>query len=86
MKKQVFTFRVVYFKGSGKFYTETTMTREVRTDGAGAPYMPDVVAYLRGLRDCDGEGSLPGLSGTWAEGFILVDCEQGYPCLIPPAD
>lgn len=83
-ERQLFKFTVSYFKPSGKWYTTTDYDYNVRviTGKVTIPYMADVVAHLRGLRDSQ-TGRLPGLqSGQW-EGHILVDCEEGYPCLIP---
>lgn len=82
-----FIIRLVYFKPSGKFYTESNYEFESKrqTDGNG-PIMSDVVAQVRGWRDCGGQGSLPGLSAYsdgW-DGPILIDCEEGYPCLLMP--
>jgi hypothetical protein len=83
--KAEFLFTVWYFKPSGKFYTEASFRRVVRTCGpTRGAYMHDAVAHVRGLRDSGGQGALPGLcSGGW-DGFILVNCEEGYLCLIPP--
>lgn len=88
-EKKTFKFRIVYFKPSGKYYTETTEEYEIRTCGGvtNIPYMNDVVAKIRGLRDSGGQGSMPGLNSQsegW-DGLILIDCEQGFPCLILPS-
>ncbi len=82
--KRQFSFTIWYFKPSGKFYSEGTM--ELATDNCGSDqhptaYMQDAVDHICGLRD--GKGNhMPGLSGRW-HGPILVNCEDGYPCLIP---
>jgi hypothetical protein len=87
--REHFEFCIQYFKPSGKFYTEAKVEWEIRVDendsSYASPYMPDVCAKLRGLRDNGGQGSLPGLSGTW-DGPIYVTCDEGYPCLILPRD
>jgi hypothetical protein len=62
MNKNSFYFRISYFKDTGKFYTEEVVYWEVgcyKTNGKDTPYTPDVVAKVRGLRDCGGPGALP---------------------------
>ncbi len=49
-------------------------------------YMSDVTDKIRQLRDHGGPGALPGLSSEGWEGFILVESESGFPCLVLPAD
>ncbi len=82
-----FVFRLVYFKPSGKFYTEATVTWNVkRLLPDGGPLMQDAIAKLRGLIASGGQGCMPGLSDQ-ADGWggpILIDCEQGHPCLLLP--
>ena len=85
MKTKKFTFKLTYFKPTGKFYSNDSFEAEVRVcEGTTIPYMPDIVAKVRGWRDTRGQRALPGLSGEGWDGFILVDCEDGYPCLIKP--
>jgi len=86
MTRKQFTFTVTYFKPSGKFYTEDKFTANIHMNEGGAPHMPHVVAKVRGWRDEGSPGSLPGLSGGGWAGYILVDCEEGYPCLIIPRE
>lgn len=81
MERKTFLFKIDYFKPNGKWYTEHAFEREVRSIGTG-PYMHDVTAYIRGLRDSG--SSLPGLSSTGWKGFIYVTCDDGFPCLILP--
>lgn len=84
MKKK-FKFHITYFKPSGKFYTSATEEREIRVcENTEVPYMNDYCSRIRGLRDSQGQEGLPGLSGSGWDGFILVNCEEGYPCLILP--
>lgn len=81
--KKTFSIKITYFKPSGKYYTDTTVDRDVRVIGTNGCNMNDVVAWLRGHQR-DGGGGLPGLrNGTW-HGPIMVDCSEGYPCLILP--
>jgi hypothetical protein len=88
-KKATFTITIWYFKPNGKFYTEATFEWTGRACGDGPTptcYMQDVVAHIRGLNG-RGQGSLYGLSsnsGGW-DGPIIVNCDQGYPCLILPS-
>lgn len=79
-----FTFIITYFKPSGKYYLDTKVEWECRLCGehSGVPYMNDIVLKIRGLRDYGGQSALPGIQGSGWEGFILVDCNEGFPCLI----
>lgn len=82
-KKEWFTITIKYFKPSGKYYSEGSFNLEVTDCGPpGHPtcYMNEVADHVRGLRD-RGE-RMPGLSGSWSAGHILIDCEEGYPVLI----
>lgn len=86
--KMEFTIKVTYFKPNGKYYTEAEFKKEFSSAGTKEHptcYMNDVADYIRGVRQCEGQGSLPGLCSTrgW-DGFILVECEHGVPCLIIP--
>ena len=84
--KKVFTFRVVYFKPSGKFYTEAEIDLEVQVTGPEGsptvPYMQDAVDHITGIRDGRIPGPMPGLSTIW-RGHVVIDCQEGFPCLIP---
>lgn len=79
-----FKFTVRYFKLSGKLYTDGVFDLETNNCGDDQhpiAYMYDAVDWVRRART---DSSLPGLqSGRW-EGFMLVDCEEGYPCLVLP--
>jgi hypothetical protein len=83
--RKVFTIKIRYFKPSGKWYTDAEFTSEFRTIDSmpDSPNMNDVAAYVRGVRDSGGQGSMPGLEnhGGW-DGFILVDHPEAYPVLI----
>lgn len=88
-EKDWFTFRIIYFKPSGKYYTETNISWEIRCTGGNVdkpnsgPNMYDVIAKIRGLNQPG--SALPGLTGDW-NGPIFIDCEEGFPCLILPYD
>ncbi len=91
MKTETFTFSLWYFKPNGKYYTETVVNWKVRCcdvapDATRLAYMSDACAKLRGLRDNGGPGALPGLSGDSWDGFILINSEEGFPCLIIPKE
>lgn len=46
-------------------------------------YMPSVTGWLRGIIQADAQGTnLPGLNGCTWDGYAVVDCEEGYPCLL----
>lgn len=79
-----FEIRLTYFKPSGKWYTEATLT--LRTANCGTATHP--CCYMNGvadlIRDSRDGGFLPGLtSGRW-DGPILINCDQGYPVLVLP--
>jgi len=83
------TYRVFYFLRSGGEPVKSAQFDYVaaRRDG-GIPYLPDVGAYLRGLRDQGGPGRLPGISGEWT-GYMMVYTmwtkdKHSDPFLIPP--
>jgi hypothetical protein len=82
-KKQSFTFTVWYFKDSGKFYSEGVFNFDATDCGPpGHPtaYMDDAVQHLKGLRW--NRLPMPGLIGSWLDGPILVNCDEGHPVLI----
>jgi hypothetical protein len=80
----IFKFDVFYFKDSGKLYISESFELDVANVApVGAPpvpYMQDAVDWLKKT------DKKPGLqSGKW-DGFMMVDSEEGYPCLIVPDD
>jgi len=78
---KMFKIKLLYFKPSGKFYSEGTHQGNFDSCSDGnVLYMQSVVDWVKSLRN---KGPLPGLSGGW-DGPILVDCDAGYPCLILP--
>lgn len=79
--RRVFTVRLVYFKPSGKLYASAEVAREFSATAAGC-YMNDVTAWVR--RSQGAGEPLPGLAGDRWDGPILVDCDEGFPCLILP--
>lgn len=81
--RRTFTIKITYFKDTGKLYTSAEHTGEFDAcDPDGCCYMLGVKDWVKRLR-C--EGKLPGLqSGRWDDGYILIDCFEGYPCLILP--
>jgi hypothetical protein len=83
-RTKTFSFTAWYFKPSGKFYTSADFNLTVQsidTGGGEIPYMQDAVDYFKERR-----GPFPGLqSGRW-DGPIVVNCEDGFPCLIPGRD
>jgi hypothetical protein len=86
MEMSVFTIKLTYFKTSGKYYTSATFSRKFRTclNDTETPYMNDVASHVRGLRDSGGQDAMPGLSGEGWEGYILIECDEGFPVLILP--
>lgn len=78
--KKEFTFRIVYFKPNGKYYTDTNYKYVIATV-KGAPYMYDIVSHIR---ECRLTNKLPGLAdGAVWDGHITIDHPDGFPCLIP---
>ncbi len=82
---KMFTLQIFYFKPSGKFYSEATANWLLPTcGGMGTAYMQTAVDRIRDLRGGKLPGNLPGLSSQSWSGPILINCEEGYPCLILP--
>ena len=79
-------FEIVYFKLSGKYRTSAIVYWPIKflNDEKQSVNMTNACAKLRGLRDNGGPGALPGLSGEGWDGFITIDSEKGFPCLILP--
>lgn len=87
--KQLFTFRITYFKPNGHYYHETEVEWEIHSTGDKhtIPMMHDAANKLRGLRG-NGPDSMPGLgvdASDWY-GYILIDCNRGFPVLILPEE
>lgn len=79
-----FKIKIQYFKNNGKFYTEAEFDFQQKRGAKSSCYMPDVVSHIVGLRDKGGAGALPGLcdfTEGWP-GYIIVNCDDGYPHLI----
>lgn len=84
--KALLNIKLTYFKESGKYYDSADFFRDfedchlpLRAPEVSAP----MAAVCEEVRRMSAQGVLPGLaSGQWEEGFILVDCAQGYPCLL----
>ena len=85
MDKRKFRIEIEYFKESGKYYSSDSFEREFENccDNPDHPicYMNKVCDYVRELNKI---GPMPGLSGRWLDGYIRVDCKEGFPCLIIP--
>lgn len=78
-----FTLEITYFKSNGKYYSETSLTSKFSTlqSRPECIYMYEATDFLKVCRQ---KKTLPGLSeGGW-DGFILVNCKEGFPCLILP--
>ncbi len=76
--------KITYFKRTGKYYTDATDDFTVDECEGGTPAMYQLSDNIKAIRD-SGDIPLPGLCGGW-DGFILIDCDNGYPCLIVPKD
>ncbi len=80
--RRIFPFRIWYFDLQGKLHHEAIALWKVRqTDGE--PNMQDALAKLRGLRRNGGQAGMPGGIDEGWPGAILLNCEGGYPCLLP---
>ncbi len=88
-KMDTYYARLVYFKSSGKYYTEAKLELlpeeikkgETKEADLALMYMvSDRVKSLAVLKN------LPGISSNWhEEGYIYIDCtEIGYPVLLQP--
>lgn len=91
MLHKTFTFKLTYFRPSGKFYSSRTVQWEIRAHQVDSslpptPHMPDAFAKVRGLRDCGGQGALPGLIEQYdvSDWPVLVECADGHPGLVLP--
>jgi hypothetical protein len=78
---------LTYFDTSGRYYASTVEERTVREDPRrpGLPYFNDVVAWIRGLHQGDGQGALPGLDpieDVYWRGYVLIHLED-YPAEEP---
>lgn len=84
--RKLVKFKLTYFKPSGKYYSEGEEEFDCRLCQDGnTVYMPDYVGRIRGLRRNAGQGAhLPGLNSLWLNGYVLIDCEDGVPCLLLP--
>ena len=83
-KTSKFKIKLLYFKPSGKFYSEGEYGHEQDNTNGLTPNTCYMAAVITAIRESQIHRTpLPGLIGTW-DGPILVDCEQGYPCLILP--
>lgn len=78
---------IIYFKASGKFYTDVTLEllpEELTKDGKCA-LMFTIVDRIKNLSQ---DKQLPGINCDWLkeEGYIFVTVpDLGYPCLIKPS-
>ncbi len=84
--KRKFKFTIWYFKPSGKYAYQGEVEWEVVDCGNEHEGVWYSVAYMQEavdrLRYWD-EGPLPGISSCTWFGPVVINCEQGYPCLIP---
>lgn len=82
--KKLTTFKIEYYKPSGKLYVSDKFSLEVDwiDDGSpsGIPYMHDATDWVRSRRA--GGLQMPGLSGCWTDGPIRVNHPDGFPVLI----
>ncbi len=72
-EKKEFVIQITHFKGNGAFQDYSEVVKKFRTvENSQSAYMPDVTSYVRELFNS---------KEKW-NGFLLVDCEEGYPCLL----
>lgn len=81
----IYKFEVTYFKESGKLYISEFFRLEAgNVSPPNAPPIPHMQTAVDYIKECNLKAQLPGLqSGKW-DGPILVDCDEGYKCLIIP--
>lgn len=82
MEKRKFTIKIIYFKASGKCYATEEYRGDFEECSPGMCYMHDVIDWMKALRSAG--KVMSGLSGCWDEGYIMLDCEEGFPCLLIP--
>lgn len=83
MTRKTTTFRIEYYKPSGKFYASGDAELETQWldgDPDGMPYMQDAIDAIASRRE---SGPLPGLTGGW-HGPIRIDHDRGFPRLLLP--
>jgi len=82
--KKMFKIDITYFRSGGKMYASGPIGLMLTAigDNNDFPYMTEAFDHVCALRDAG--KPMPGLRGSWNEGPILVDCEDGYPRLIMP--
>lgn len=76
--------KLTYFKQSGKYYTTGTYNSEVEPYNVGTERkIANMCGIVDEVKDKRLMNNLPGLN-CGDSFFILVDCEDGYPCLLHP--
>ncbi len=72
-----------YFKESGKFYSEGEIETELPYNSKGQIAIMYQICSI--VRQWSEEQKLPGVVSDWLKGgFIHINCEEGYPCLLVP--
>lgn len=86
MIKRDVAFKLIYFRNTGKYYFDGEEVYNCRIcDNSDVVYMYDYISHIRGLRRNQSQGScLPGLCSLWLDGYVLINCENGFPHLLLP--
>lgn len=84
--KKMFHFDLLYFKESGKFYSEGEVDWEVSVCGEDGKiaYMHDAVDKIKEIREGNNTDTMPGLLGKGKDFFVVIDSPDGHPVLIKP--
>jgi hypothetical protein len=76
--------KLTYFKQSGKYYTSGKYNTNVPPHDVGTDRaIANMYAIADEVESMRSANKLPGLNHG-ASFFILVDCEDGFPCLLRP--
>lgn len=73
---------VKYFKASGKYYTDASFDVDSSFWLQSSPRIINMTMVVAEFKRMRNEGQAPGLSSDGKEFFAVLDCHDGYPCLI----
>jgi len=80
--RAVRTFEVIYFKDTGKRYTEGSFDLEVKLLEGGEPYMETAYEHVHQRQQT---GTLPGLGAGCGKDFTILVSYPGGSCRLLPA-
>ena len=80
---KIFTIKFTYFKNNGKFYCSAEVDRDFSSLSNGNCNMYEVIDWVNNIIE-ERKETLPGLAGSSWDGFIVINCEEGFPHLFLP--